>query len=179
MHAIRDFKLSCVSTRDNLKDRRTFAYPSVVEGLFHQRTPSLHNFREDAAASILCISVGHWPRNRRVHAVEVARIRCVEVHITQCWLACPLANLVLGLVRYKLVHISADIPAAQRVEIPVRLDGSNFGVVVVVIAIRRSHKMLWNCITKENPEDVVLDSVGVVFIEGDQDQSVLHEVLII
>lgn len=38
-----------------------------------------------------------------------------------------------------------------------------------------SDEALWDGIAEENAEDLVLDGVGFVFVEGDEDEGVLHE----
>jgi hypothetical protein len=50
--------------------------------------------------------------------------------------------------------------------------------VVVEVGVGGSNKVLWDCIAEEDTEDTVLDGVGLVLIESDEDHCVLHEVLV-
>lgn len=61
---------------------------------------------------------------------------------------------------------------------PVGLYSGNLTVVVVVVGVLSADEVGWDGITEKDTENVVLDGVGLVLIEGDQDEGVLHEVLV-
>lgn len=63
--------------------------------------------------------------------------------------------------------IGADIPSTESVEVPVRLDGRDLRVMVVVVAISRAFQLFRDNITEEESEDLVLRSVVLVLVEGD------------
>jgi hypothetical protein len=64
-------------------------------------------------------------------------------------------------------------------DVPVGFDGGDLRVVVVVVVIAGSLEVLRDSVTEENAEDLVLDGVGLVLIEGDQDKGFVHEVLVL
>lgn len=51
--------------------------------------------------------------------------------------------------------------------------------MVVVVRVRSANELLWNGVAKENAENAVLGAVGFVFIESDENQGVLHELLVL
>lgn len=59
--------------------------------------------------------------------------------------------------------------------LPVGLDGGELGVVVVVVVVGGSHEVLGDGVPEEDAEDAVLDGVGLVLVEGDEDQGVVEE----
>ena len=88
----------------------------------------------------------------------------------------PAADLVAGLLGNELEDISADVKATKGVESPVGFDGGDFRVMVVVSVVGGVAELLWNDVTEENSENTVLTGVDLVLIEGDDDESVVHEV---
>lgn len=75
--------------------------------------------------------------------------------------------------------IGADVEAAERVQVPVSFDGGNLAVVVIVGGIAGADQVRGNGVAEQDGEDAVLDRVGLVFVEGDEDEGVLHEVLVV
>lgn len=90
----------------------------------------------------------------------------------------PAADLVTGLLGNELEDVSADVEATKGVESPVCLDGGDFRVMVVVSVVGGVMEVLWNDVTEEDSKNTVLTGVDLVFIEGDDDKSVVHEVRI-
>lgn len=62
---------------------------------------------------------------------------------------------------------------------PVGLDGGDLGVVVVVVVVGGADEVLGDGVADEDGENPVLDGVGLVLIEGDEDKGVVHEALVI
>lgn len=48
--------------------------------------------------------------------------------------------------------------------------------MVVVVVVGGADELLGDSVTKENAEDAVLDGVGLVLVEGEEDEGVVHEV---
>nr|POE77700.1 hypothetical protein CFP56_09343 [Quercus suber] len=83
---------------------------------------------------------------------------------------------VAGLLRHQAEHVGAHVPAAERVEVPVGLDGAELGVVVVEAGVGRAHGGLRHGAADEEAEHPVALRVRVALVEGDEDEGVLHEV---
>ena len=88
-------------------------------------------------------------------------------------------HAVAGLLGNKVEDIGTDIPPTERVQAPVGLHGSDLGIMVVKVAVGGTNKLLGHGVAKEDPDDPVLLGIGVVFIEGEHDQGVLHELLVV
>ena len=65
------------------------------------------------------------------------------------------------------------------VKVPVGLGRGNLGVVVVEGAVGGTLQVVGNDTAQQDGEDGVLLTVGLVFIESDQDQGVVHKVVIL
>lgn len=128
---------------------------------------------------MLKVQVGRRVPGVAAIAVEVARVREVPEHALKLLLRRPLADLVARLLANHLEDVGADVPTSKGGEIPVGLDGGNLRVMVVEAVVGGADKVLGNGIADEDGEDVVLDSVGLVLIPGDQDERVVHEVLVL
>lgn len=63
--------------------------------------------------------------------------------------------------------------------VPVGFDGGDLRVVVVVVIIGGAHEVIRDGVTKKDAEDAVLDSVGLVLVEGDEDEGIVHEMLVV
>jgi hypothetical protein len=75
-------------------------------------------------------------------------------------------------------NVCADVPSAKRIQIPVGFNCGDLGVMVVEFIVSGSDKFVRNGVTNEDSENIVLDRVGLVLIEGDQNKSVVHESLV-
>jgi hypothetical protein len=123
--------------------------------------------------------------------VELSGVALVQIHISKI----QLANCVVGLLRNERKDVGTDVAAAKGVQIPVGLDGGNLREVVwwvlamprrtmhgegtIEIGICSAVERLRDSAAEKNAEDTVLAGVGVVFVEGYEDQSVLHEVRVV
>lgn len=134
--------------------------------------------RESSTSIAVGMAVRNWCWSPRLR-VEDTGVGVVEVAVSEIWLRVPGSQSVSGVGSDVGEDICADVPAAESVEIPVGLDGGDLGVVVVEVGVSSTHKMLGDSITEENTENAVLDGVGLVLVEGDEDQGALHEVLVV
>ena len=123
-------------------------------------------------------AVGHWLR-RPLLRVEDTRIAGVEGGVCECWRAYPAAQLVVRVLGDIAEDVGADVIAAENVGIPVRLNGSNLRVVVVEVGVGGADKVLGDGVAEKDREGPVLLGVRAVLVEGDQNHSVLHEVLVL
>lgn len=64
-------------------------------------------------------------------------------------------------------------------EIPVCLNSGYFRVVVVEAIVSGADKLLGDSVADENAEHFVLDGVGLILIKSDEDEGVVHEVLVL
>jgi hypothetical protein len=80
---------------------------------------------------------------------------------------------VSGLVGDKGENVGSDIVTSKSWESPVGTDGGDLGVVVVVVVVSGSVKGLVDGSSKKDGENLVLGSVGVVLVKGDEDEGVL------
>jgi hypothetical protein len=67
------------------------------------------------------------------------------------------------------------IKRSRTQDLPVSFHGGELGVVVVVAIISSADEVLGHGVTQEDAEDAVLDGVGLVLVEGDEDQGVIQE----
>jgi hypothetical protein len=111
--------------------------------------------------------------------VEVSGVRVVEVSVLEGDLARPFTDHITGLVSDNLEDVGADVEATEGMEIPVGGDGRNLTVVVVVVVVGGANELLWDSVAQQDAQDAVLDGVGLVLIESDENKSVLHELLVI
>ena len=65
------------------------------------------------------------------------------------------------------------------VEAPVGLDGGNLRVVVVVVAVGGADKVLGHGVADQDRQHAVLDGIGLVLVESDEHQRVLHELRVL
>ena len=61
---------------------------------------------------------------------------------------------------------------------PVRFDGGDLGIVGVEIGVGCADEGGGDGVAEEDSHDAVLFGVGFGFVEGDEDEGVLHEVLV-
>lgn len=110
--------------------------------------------------------------------VEVAGVRVVPEHVAEA-VALPCPDLVARPVAHDGKDVGANIPAAQGGEVPVGLDGSNLGVVVVEAVVGGADELLGDGVAHEDGEDVVLQRIRLVLVPGDEHQRVVHELVVI
>lgn len=91
----------------------------------------------------------------------------------------PLAEAVASLLGNQVEDVGTDIPAAQGVEAPVGFDGGDLTVVVVEVVVGGADKVLGEGVTEQDGENLVALGVGLVLIPGEEDKSVVHEVLVV
>lgn len=120
-------------------------------------------------------SPGRGVEDTRIRSIEVVFRKCVAVGV----LRVPRSQSIPSGLCNVGEDIGADIPATEGVEIPVSLDGRDLRVVVVVVGIGSADELFGYGIAEEDGEDFVLDAVGLVLIEGDEDEGVVHEVLVL
>ena len=70
----------------------------------------------------------------------------------------------------EVVDVGADVPATESGKTPVGGDGGDLTVVVVELVVDGANEAFRDSVTEEHTEDVVGDGVGVVLVEGQQDQ---------
>lgn len=68
-------------------------------------------------------------------------------------------DVVAGLLANEVEDVSADVPAAEGVQVPVGFDGGDLGVVVVVVRVLGADEAVMDGVTKEDGEDAVADGV--------------------
>lgn len=51
--------------------------------------------------------------------------------------------------------------------------------MVVVVAVSSADEMMRDAVTEEDAEDSVLGGVGLILIECDEDEGVVHEMLVL
>lgn len=91
----------------------------------------------------------------------------------------PLAEAVAGLLGNQVEDVGTDVPAAQGVEVPVGLNGGNLAVVVVEVVVGGAGEVLGEGVAEQDGENLVALGVGLVLIPGEQDEGVVHEVLVV
>lgn len=116
---------------------------------------------------------------RRVGRVDTGRQRTgvgvVEVDIGQVNIPVGVANLVSN----KLEQVGTAVPATKRGKTPVSTQGSNNRVVGVEGVIGSTLHAVGDGAANQEAVDAVRRGVGADLIEGDQNQSVLHEVRVV
>lgn len=85
---------------------------------------------------------------------------------------------VAGLLGDEAEDIGANVPAAEGVQVPVGLDGGQLRVVVVEVGVRGALGGFRHGTTEKDAEDAVADAVGVVLVEGNENQGAVHEVAV-
>lgn len=107
---------------------------------------------------------------------ERAGVGLVEVDVLV--VEVELRVLVAGLVGDQVEDVGVAVPSSQRRETPVLGDGGDGRVVVVEGVVDGSLEVVGDGTAEEDGEDLVGDTVGLVLVEGQQDQGVVHEVLV-
>lgn len=140
--------------------------------------PGVLDFWERGTSIATRVAIRYWLRRPGL-GVEDTWVREVEEAVFERWCSIPCAESVTGVGCDLAEDVGTDVPAAEGVQVPVSLDGGEFGVVIVEVGVGCADQMLGDGVTEENREDAVLDGVGFVLVEGDEDESVLHEVGVI
>lgn len=107
-----------------------------------------------------------------------AAVGSVPVVALKLLCAAPLSQLVARLVGNHLQDVGADVPAAQRGQVPVGRDGRDFRVVVVEAVVFGADQLLGHRVSDHDAENAVADRVDFALIPGNEDQGVLHECLV-
>jgi hypothetical protein len=154
----------------------------LVVGLALQRsiTPSTSNLAENLAT--VSDKLGVWDRecgNFGVVAEGAVERAVEEVAAVRAGSSVPGSVLVSSLVSDEGEDVGTDIPATQSVQVPVGLDSADLRVVVVELSISGADELLGNSVTENDAEDTVLEGVSVRLVESDQNQGVLHEMLVV
>jgi hypothetical protein len=154
----------------------------LVVGLALQRsiTPSTSNLAENLAT--VSDKLGVWDRESGNFGVvaEGAIERAVEeVAAVGARSSVPGGVLISSLVSDEGEDVGTDIPATKSVQVPVGLNSADFRVVIVELRISGTDELLGNSITEDDAEDTVLEGVSVRFVKSDQNQGVLHEMLVV
>lgn len=151
---------------------------STIHRLLLLVNPLLPDLWQNGSSVDFDQGVGHWLRRPRLR-VEDARIAGVEGGVCERWRACPATQLVIRVLGDIAEDIGAYVIAAESVGVPVSLNGSNLGVVVVEVGVRGADKVLGDGVAEKDREGPVLLGVRAVFVEGNQNHGVLHEVLVV
>jgi hypothetical protein len=150
---------------------------AVVVVLVLLGLPVLLDVWESSAAVSARVAVWNWLGCPRL-AVEDARVAVVEEDLGELRLARPLAQAVTSVLGNVCKNVCADVPSAKCIQIPVSFNCGDLGVMVVEVIVSGSDKFVRNGVTNEDSENIVLDRVGLVLIEGDHNKSVVHEAFV-
>ena len=151
---------------------------STINRLRLLGNPLLPDLWQNASSVNFDQAVRHWLRRPR-RRVEDTRIAGVEGGVCECWRACPATQFIIRVLSDIAEDVCAYIIAAESVGIPVRLNGSNLGVVVVEVGVSGADKVMGDGVAEKNREGPVLLGVRAVFVKGDQNHGVLHEILVV
>lgn len=154
----------------------------LVVSLALQRsiTPSASNLAEHLATVSDKLGVGDRESGDFVVVTEGAGERAVEeVAAARTGSSGPCGVLISGLVSNEGEDVGTDVPATQSMQVPVSFNSGELRVVVVELRVSGADKLLGYSVTENDAEDTVLQGVGVRLVERDQNQSVLHEVLVV
>lgn len=134
------------------------------------------------ATSALLVDSGDGPLGS-VLGVDVVRQRArgglVEVVLGSDSREINLPVNVAGLLGNKVEQVSTAVPAAEGGETPVSAEGGNDRVVGVEGVVLGSLEVLGDGAAKEDGVDAVLLGIGGGLVEGDKDEGVLSEVVIL
>lgn len=111
-------------------------------------------------------------------AVEHPVVALIPVQLAERGGDIPRTYLVARAVGYELPYVGADVPPSQGVQVPVRLDRRNLAVVALEVVVGCADQAGWDDITEQDRQDAILFGIGAVLIEGDENERVVHEVLV-
>lgn len=120
--------------------------------------------------------VRHRQRRLRL-TVEDTRVAGIQVRLRQRRVT-RRADRVSRFVRDKLEDVCAHVPAAKGVETPVRFHGGDLGVVRVKGGVCGALEGDGDGVAEEDGVDFVLLGVCFVFVEGEEDEGIVHEVFV-
>lgn len=89
------------------------------------------NLLQDGAPVVHQSRVRHGQRHVFIHAVEETGIALIEEHVRERGRAGPRSDRVGRLLAHEAEDVGANVPAAERVQVPVCGHGGDGGVVVV------------------------------------------------
>ena len=141
-------------------------------------SPSGRDLGKHRTPVLLKLRVGDGERNVGVLAVKETRVGRVQKDGVESR-GVPVSDLVTRLATNKREDVGAHVPPAQGVEIPVGFDGGDLGIVVVEAAVSCACQGGGHCVTDQNGQDTVLSRVGVVLVEGDENERVVHEIPVV
>lgn len=84
-------------------------------------------------------------------------------------------NGIARLVRDELEDICADVPATEGVKVPVRFNSGDFRVVGIERRVCSAVEGSGDGVAEEHGVDFIRLGVCFVFVEGDEDEGVLHK----
>jgi len=130
--------------------------------------------RQNSTSVADSTGVGHWVSSVVGDRVERTWVRCVESEtregVPSSVVGGPWLDGIAGLLANEVVDVGTDVPAAEGGEVPVGGYGGDLRVVGVEGGVGGSDQALGNSVTKEHGEHVVGDGVGVVLVEGQEDE---------
>lgn len=128
------------------------------------------------AAGALGEGVGGWPETSNELILRNGTwVGGIEVEV-------GIVNIsvdVAGLVSNDLEDVGHAVPAAEGWKPPVYRDGGDGGVVVVEGRVSGTLKSVRDDATEKDGEDVVMLGVGLVLVEGEDDERVVHEIAVV
>ena len=140
--------------------------------------PSVLDCRKGGSSIAAGVAVRYWLRSPGL-GVEDTSVRGVKETVIERWSSGPLAESVASVGSDLLEDVGTNIPTPKGVEVPVGLNGGEFGVVIVEVGVGGADEVIGDGVTEENGEDAVLNGVGFVLVEGDEDEGILHEIGVI
>ncbi len=153
---------------------------ALIRTLQKLSQPRQLNSRQNRPPILRSQNIRHRLRRKLASRVENPRITSIERHLTERdgTRAAPLLDAIASLLANELEDVSADVVAAEGMQIPVRFNGAQFRVVVVEAGVGGSFEMGRHGVAEEDGEDAVGERVACVLVEGDQDEGVGHEALV-
>lgn len=149
----------------------------VVEGAVLETAPLLNNVLEDAAAVDDHGGVGGGSRAEHAGLTgERTWVGLVQEERSNRDLGST--DDITGDVSNPLEDVGTDIPTAEGWEVPVGLDGSEGRVVGVDVVIGGTDERLGEEIGDDDGLDTVGNGVGGILVEVDEEEGVVHEVLV-
>ena len=103
---------------------------------------------------------------------ERTRIRLIEIEI----LSVDSLVLVPRLLRDQVEHVGVTVPATQRRKTPILRHAGDGAVVVIKSVVGRAAEVFGDGAADQDGEHLIVLTVGVVLVEGQQHQGVLCNV---
>lgn len=150
----------------------------VVVGSLAAMVSLLDNIKNTVASRALALGSRDGPE-RLILGVIVVRdgtgVGLIEVEVA----GVNLPVNISGLLGDQLEEVGTTVPATQGGKTPVSGQRSDDGVVGVEGVVGGSLQVLWDGATKQDAVDTVGDGVVSRLIEGNEDQGILGEVLVL